>query len=156
MRKSPHGNRHFLQHRCIACDETRQLTKRKITMWHFNATLFFLFSFGNCYVQKSAIASIDASRNSVLRTDGCCCSRPHAELEKRLLQGENAGPFARRQHAPKEMLTAEQLKHFRSGPTSSIATSLQQLIIEKASQLSVYFLLCSLSSETTRSLLRTI
>ena len=81
------------------------------------------------------ISFIQQTEN-VLWTDGCYCSRPRAELEKRLLQGEDAGPSAQCQlYAPKEVLTVEQLRrYFRSGPASSFATSLQHMIIEKASQ----------------------
>ena len=73
--------------------------------------------------------------DSVLRTDGCYCTRPRVELAQRLHYGEITGPAEKCSlYLPKEPIRPSQLREiFQYSPANLVALPLQRALIEQAS-----------------------
>ena len=67
---------------------------------------------------------------SVLRTDGCYCTRPRAELTRRLQHGEITGPATKCQlYVPKEPILPAQIQAiFQHSPANMVAQPLQRTL----------------------------
>ena len=73
---------------------------------------------------------------SVLRTDGCYCTRPRAELSRRLQHGEITGPATKCQlYVPKAPILPAQIREiFQQSPANMVAQTLQRTLYQQASQ----------------------
>ena len=73
---------------------------------------------------------------SVLRTDGCYCTRPRAELTRRLQRGEITGSATKCQlYVPKAPILPAQIREiFQRIPANMVAQMLQRTLYQQASQ----------------------
>ena len=73
---------------------------------------------------------------SVLRTDGCYCTRPRAELTRRLQHGEITGPATKCQlYVPETPILPAQIREiFQRSPANMVAQTLQRTLYQQASQ----------------------
>ena len=80
---------------------------------------------------------------SVLRTDGCYCTQPRAELTRRLQHGEITGPATKCQlYVPKTPIFPAQIREiFQRSPANRVVQMLQRTLYEQASQLAAKQLL---------------
>ena len=71
---------------------------------------------------------------SVLRTDGCYCTRPRVELARRLQHGKITGPATKCQlYIPKEPILPAQLREiFQHSPANLVAQPLQRALYQQA------------------------
>ena len=71
---------------------------------------------------------------SVLRTDGCYCTRPRAELTRRLQHGEITGPATKCQlYVPKAQILPEQIREiFQRSPANMVVQTLQRTLYQQA------------------------
>ena len=73
---------------------------------------------------------------SVLRTDGCYCTRPRAELTRRLQHGEITGSATKCQlYVPKAPILPAQIREiFQRSPANMVVQTLQRTLYQQASQ----------------------